>query len=64
MITAIVLSALVSLGMNYGFHVYRTQEIKKEVNRFEQKYTPLVSNCYKEFMILISEIKKDRENLF
>lgn len=63
MIATVLLSALISLSVNYGIHVYRTHEIKRHVNELEEKYTPLLEDCHRSFMILLNQIKKDKDEL-
>lgn len=60
MITTVVLSALISISVNYGIHIYRTHEIKRHVNALEEKYSPLLEDCHRSFVILLNQIKKDK----
>ena len=63
MVSAGILSAVISLGVNYGIHVYRTHETKRQINILEEKYSPLFNDCYTKFMIIMNEMKKDKDEL-
>lgn len=59
----VILAALVSFGANYGFHVYRTQETKRVIKKIENKYIPLFEDLHIKFMIIVNEMKKDKDEL-